>query len=219
MRAIELRNVVKSYTLGDAEVRALDGVSLDINEGEFVSIMGSSGSGKSTLLHIVGALDRPTQGAVRIFGKDVHGMGDNELAGLRGDTIGFVFQTFNLIPRLSVMENVLIPSYFAGVDRQEDAGRLVKSVGLGERMNHMPSQLSGGERQRVAIARALINDPKIIVADEPTGNLDSVNGKKIMDIFKSLNKQGRTVIVVTHDIHIAKYANRIIRIKDGKIVK
>jgi len=219
MRAIELRNVVKSYTLGDAEVRALDGVSLDINEGEFVSIMGSSGSGKSTLLHIVGALDRPTQGAVRIFGKDVHGMGDNELAGLRGDTIGFVFQTFNLIPRLSVMENVLIPSYFAGVDRQEDAGRLVKTVGLGERINHMPSQLSGGERQRVAIARALINDPKIIVADEPTGNLDSVNGKKIMDIFKSLNKQGRTVIVVTHDIHIAKYANRIIRIKDGKIVK
>ena len=219
MRAIELRNVVKSYTLGDAEVRALDGVSLAIDEGEFVSIMGSSGSGKSTLLHIVGALDRPTQGAVRIFGKDVHGMGDNELAGLRGDTIGFVFQTFNLIPRLSVMENVLIPSYFAGVDRQEDAGRLVKSVGLGERMNHMPSQLSGGERQRVAIARALINDPKIIVADEPTGNLDSVNGKKIMDIFKSLNKQGRTVIVVTHDIHIAKYANRIIRIKDGKIVK
>ena len=219
MRAIELRNVVKSYTLGDAEVRALDGVSLDINEGEFVSIMGSSGSGKSTLLHIVGALDRPTQGAVRIFGKDVHGMGDNELAGLRGDTIGFVFQTFNLIPRLSVMENVLIPSYFAGVDRQEDAGRLVKTVGLGERINHMPSQLSGGERQRGAIARALINDPKIIVADEPTGNLDSVNGKKIMDIFKSLNKQGRTVIVVTHDIHIAKYANRIIRIKDGKIVK
>ena len=219
MRAIELRNVVKSYTLGDAEVRALDGVSLAIDEGEFVSIMGSSGSGKSTLLHIVGALDRPTQGAVRIFGKDVHGMGDNELAGLRGDTIGFVFQTFNLIPRLSVMENVLIPSYFAGVDRQEDAGRLVKTVGLGERINHMPSQLSGGERQRVAIARALINDPKIIVADEPTGNLDSVNGKKIMDIFKSLNKQGRTVIVVTHDIHIAKYANRIIRIKDGKIVK
>lgn len=219
MRAVELRNVVKSYTLGDVEVRALDGVSLAIDEGEFVSIMGSSGSGKSTLLHIVGALDRPSRGSVKIFGKDVHNMNDDELAGLRGATIGFVFQTFNLIPRLSVMENVLIPSYFTGTERGQEAERLVKSVGLGERMGHMPSQLSGGERQRVAIARALINDPKIIVADEPTGNLDSVNGKKIMDIFKSLNMQGKTVILVTHDLHIAKFAGRIIRVKDGKIVR
>lgn len=219
MHAVELRNVVKKYTLGETEVKALDDVSLSINEGEFVSIMGSSGSGKSTLLHIVGALDRPTSGSVRILGRDVHNMNDNELAALRGDTIGFVFQTFNLIPRLSVMENVVIPSYFVGAERNDQAKHLVKSVGLGERIDHMPSQLSGGERQRVAIARALINDPKIIVADEPTGNLDSVNGKKIMDIFKSLNKQGKTVIIVTHDMHIAKFADRIIRIKDGKIVK
>ncbi|MBI4018830.1 MAG: ABC transporter ATP-binding protein [Candidatus Aenigmarchaeota archaeon] len=210
---------MKKYTLGETEVKALDDVSLSINEGEFVSIMGSSGSGKSTLLHIVGALDRPTSGSVRILGRDVHNMNDNELAALRGDTIGFVFQTFNLIPRLSVMENVVIPSYFVGAERNDQAKHLVKSVGLGERIDHMPSQLSGGERQRVAIARALINDPKIIVADEPTGNLDSVNGKKIMDIFKSLNKQGKTVIIVTHDMHIAKFADRIIRIKDGKIVK
>ena len=219
---IELKNVKKNYQLGKVNVTALDGVTMKINKNEFISIVGASGSGKSTLLHVMCCLSRPTEGKVLIDGKNTAEMDDNELAIIRGKKIGFVFQTFNLIQRLSALENVTLPMWFLGKsekEREERAKKLLKMVGLEHRMKHKPSEMSGGERQRVAIARALANDPPVIVGDEPTGNLDSKTGKEIINIFRNLYKQGRTVILVTHDIEIAKRTKRRIYLKDGKIIK
>ncbi len=219
---IELKNVKKNYQLGKVNVMALDGITMKINKNEFISIVGASGSGKSTLLHVMCCLSRPTEGKVLIDGKNTAEMDDNELAIIRGKKIGFVFQTFNLIQRLSALENVTLPMWFLGKsekEREERAKKLLKMVGLEHRMKHKPSEMSGGERQRVAIARALANDPPVIVGDEPTGNLDSKTGKEIINIFRNLYKQGRTVILVTHDIEIAKRTKRRIYLKDGKIIK
>ena len=219
---IELKNVKKNYQLGKVNVTALDGVTMKINKNEFISIVGASGSGKSTLLHVMCCLSRPTEGKVLIDGKNTAEMDDNELAIIRGKKIGFVFQTFNLIQRLSALENVTLPMWFLGKsekEREERAKKLLKMVGLEHRMKHKPSEMSGGERQRVAIARALANDPPVIVGDEPTGNLDSKTGKEIINIFRNLYKQGRTVILVTHDLNIAKQTKRRIYLKDGKIIK
>lgn len=217
---VEVANVRKSYVLGGAEVPVLSDINLKINEGEFLAIMGPSGSGKSTLVNLIGCLDRPTEGQVLIRGRDIHEMSDEEMARLRGLEIGFVFQTFNLVPRLTALENVLLPTYansMNGIDSQKRAKELLKLVGLEDRMHHKPGELSGGQSQRVSIARALINDPSIILADEPTGNLDSRTGCEILNMFSELNKDGRTIVLVTHDPEIAKYADRIILVKDGII--
>ncbi|MEM7819242.1 MAG: ABC transporter ATP-binding protein [Candidatus Aenigmatarchaeota archaeon] len=220
MNIVELKNVHKTYMLDEVELNVLNGIDLKVKKGEFMSIVGPSGSGKSTLLHIIGALDRPTKGHVFIGGKDTSKMDDNELAWIRGRRIGFVFQTFNLISRLTALENVILPMWFADFDgnRKDRAIELLKEVGLEKRINHLPTQLSGGERQRVAIARALVNNPDIIVADEPTGNLDSKTGKEIINIFKKIHNDGATLILVTHDLDIAKVAEREIHIKDGVII-
>jgi len=219
--AVELRDVCKTYMLDEVKVQAVCDVNLKIKKGEFVSIAGPSGSGKSTLLHLVGCLDRPTKGHIFIDGRDISKMNDNELAVARGRTIGFVFQTFNLIPRLTALENVMLPMWFADYDgnRREKAVELLKMVGLGARLNHLPTQLSGGERQRVAIARALANEPEIIVADEPTGNLDSKTGAEIIHMLKEIHKDGATLILVTHDLNVARTAEREIHVKDGMIVR
>ncbi|MFA5358007.1 MAG: ABC transporter ATP-binding protein [archaeon] len=221
--AIEVQNVSKIYKMDKVDVAALDNVSLKIHSGEFVSIMGPSGSGKTTLLDILSALMRPSNGKIYIHGKDISELNDNELAIIRGKTIGFVFQTFNLIPKLSALENVMMPMWFRGIplkERRARAEEVLKEVGLGDRMNHKPSELSGGQRQRVAIARALANEPEIIVADEPTGNLDSKSGKQILEILKQLNeKQGKTILMVTHDKNIGNLAKRRIKLFDGKICR
>ena len=218
---VELQDVVKTYRLGKTEVQALRGVSLKVEEGEFVAIMGPSGSGKSTLLHVVGCLDKPDQGKVYLDGQDVSGLSEDRLAELRGRFVGFVFQTFNLVPTLSALENVELPMTFQGMPRRRRLARakeLLTQVGLGERLRHRPAELSGSERQRVAIARALVNDPKLILADEPTGNLDSASGAQVMDLLGGLNDQhGKALIVVTHDSEIASYAERIVHIRDGQI--
>jgi len=219
---IELRNAKKIYKMGQVEVRALDGVSLKIEKNEFISIIGPSGSGKSTLLDVMCCLSRPTEGKVFIDGKDTSKMNDDELAYIRGRKIGFVFQTFNLIQRLTALENVMLPMWFIGKpesERKKRAKEVLKAVGLEKRIKHRPSEMSGGERQRVAIARALANNPSIIVGDEPTGNLDSKAGKEILNIFENLYREGRTVILVTHDLSIAKPTKKRIYIKDGKIEK
>jgi len=219
---IEMKNVSKIYKMDHFEIRALDGINLQINRNEFIAIVGASGSGKSTLLDVMCCLSRPTLGKVLIEGRDISKMSDNELAVIRGQKIGFVFQTFNLIQRLSALENVMLPMWFVGKseeDQKERAKRILEDVNLGNRIKHRPSELSGGERQRVAIARALANDPPIIVGDEPTGNLDSRTGKEILNILKELYKQGRTVILVTHDVNIAREAKKKIYLKDGKIEK
>ncbi len=208
----------KVYKMGSVEVEALRGVSLKIERGEFVAIMGPSGSGKSTLMNIMGLLDTPTRGKVYLMGRDVSRLGEDELAEIRGKTVGFVFQRFNLLPYLTALENVLLPTLFLGEKREDRARELLEAVGLGHRIHHLPSQLSGGEQQRVAIARALINDPEIILADEPTGNLDSKTGKQIMEIFRDLHKKGKTLILVTHDEEVAGYAERVVRIRDGRIL-
>lgn len=217
---VEVSNVRKSYLLGSLEVPALSGINLKIERGEFLAIMGPSGSGKSTLMNIIGCIDRPTEGQVLINGTDLQRMSDEELARLRGLEIGFVFQTFNLIPRLTAFENVLLPTFansqISG-DPQKRAKDLLKLMGLQDRMHHKPGELSGGQAQRVSIARALINDPAILLADEPTGNLDSRTGAEILRIFVDLNTEGRTVVIVTHDPEIAKYADRVILVKDGII--
>lgn len=220
---IKLDNIWKIYELGKVKLEALKGVSLQIHQGAFLSLMGPSGSGKSTLLHIVGALDMPTKGKVFLAGKDTAELSENELAQLRGKKIGFVFQQFNLLPNLNAIENVMLPMIFQGVSekgRLTKAKELLTELGLEERITHKPTELSGGERQRVAIARALANDPDIIVADEPTGNLDSSTGKMIMGILIHLHKdEHRTIVVVTHDPNIAGYSQEIVNILDGQIVK
>ncbi len=219
---IELENVHKRYALGETEVHALRGLSLTIETSEFVAIMGPSGSGKSTLLHMLGCLDVPSEGIVRLDGKDVSHFHEDELAKVRSEQIGFVFQTFNLIPTLSALGNIELPLQFQGVHRRERSRRaaaLVDKVGLGGRMHHKPSQLSGGERQRVAIARALASDPRIILADEPTGNLDSEAGNSIMGILSQLHSEGKTIILVTHNPEAAAFTKRLIQIKDGRAEK
>ncbi|MCD6449730.1 MAG: ABC transporter ATP-binding protein [Thermotogaceae bacterium] len=220
MNLIEIRNVTKIYDLGDVKVNALRGINLEIKEGEILVIMGPSGSGKSTLLNLLGLLDKPTSGKIILAGKDVSSMNDNELAKMRNRFIGFIFQQFNLLPRMNAIENVELPMVYAGIPKKERTKRakeLLEKMGLENRMHHLPSQLSGGQQQRVAIARALANSPKLILADEPTGNLDSRSGDMIINILKELNKQGMTIVVVTHDSEIAKIGDRIVHIKDGKI--
>jgi len=219
---IKLENVWKIYQLGKVGLPALRGIDLEILPGHFVSIMGPSGSGKSTLLNIIGILDFPTRGQVYLKNKNVALLSENELALLRGKTIGFIFQEFNLLSNLTALENVMLPMVFQGVSwrqRKERAKKLLIDVGLGERINHQPTELSGGERQRVAIARAFANDPEMVIADEPTGNLDSTAGQKIMEILTDFHKkQGKTIVVVTHDPNIASYSEEIVNIKDGQIV-
>lgn len=219
---MELSGVSKIYEMDGVEVKALKNVSLKIEKGDFVSIVGPSGSGKSTLMHILGLLDKPTSGKVRLDGNEVNFTNDYELAKLRNQKIGFVFQSFNLLPRTSALDNVELPLIYAGVplkERNEKARNSLIEVGLEHRLQHYPNQLSGGERQRVAIARALVNWPSIVLADEPTGNLDSKSGKEIIDILRNLHKQGNTIVLVTHDLEIAKMAKRIIRVKDGEIIE
>ncbi|MEE8167499.1 MAG: ABC transporter ATP-binding protein [Candidatus Hydrothermarchaeales archaeon] len=221
MSIIKLENVEKIYKMGKVEVPALRGIDIDIKKGEYVSIIGPSGSGKSTIMNLIGALDRPTRGKVFIDGNDVSKMNEDALAAIRRKKIGFVFQQFNMIPRLTALENVELPMWFAGlskVDRAKRAAELLKNVGLGGRMRHKPTELSGGEIQRVAIARALSNEPEILLADEPTGNLDTKSGEGIMEILKDLNERGKTIILVTHEEEFAKRAERTVHIRDGKIV-
>lgn len=220
--SIILSDVTKSYLMGDTAVHALAGVNLTIAAGEFTAIMGPSGSGKSTLMNILGCLDRPTTGSYQLDGQEVASLSDDDLAVTRNKKIGFVFQNFNLLPRITAQENVALPLIYAGVDekeRQHRAGEALQSVGLQHRMGHLPNELSGGQRQRVAIARALVNDPTIIMADEPTGNLDSKSGVEVMGIFERLNAMGRTVILVTHEPDIAEYAKRVIHVRDGLVVR
>ncbi|NUM25442.1 MAG: ABC transporter ATP-binding protein [Candidatus Buchananbacteria bacterium] len=218
---IEVKNLIKNYYTDEIETKVLRGVDFVINEGEFVAIMGPSGSGKSTLMHILGFLDHLTEGSYFFDGEDVSKFNDNKLADLRNKKAGFVFQTFNLLPRTTVLENVALPLVYSGYSARlmsKKAAEAIKAVGLEHRANYFSNQLSGGEKQRVAIARALINNPKIIFADEPTGNLDSKNGTQIMGILEDLNEQGRTIILVTHEQDTAEHARRIIKLKDGEIV-
>ena len=221
MNIIELQKVTKIYKLDEVEVVGVKDVDLKIKKGEFVCIMGPSGSGKSTLLHLIGCLDKPTYGKVFIDGIDVSKMSEDELAEIRKNKIGFVFQFFNLYPTLNALENIELPMIIAEKDkeyRRKRAIELLKIVGMEKFKDHFPSELSGGQRQKIAIARALANDPPIILADEPTGNLDSKSGKEVMEIFKKLNEEGKTIVVVTHNKEVAKYAERIIYLKDGKII-
>jgi putative ABC transport system ATP-binding protein len=219
---IEIKNVVKTYGMDGVETHALRGISFDIHEGEFVAIIGQSGSGKSTLMNIMGLLDTITTGGYHFKGKNVTHYDEDQLAQFRNKEIGFVFQSFNLLARTTAVDNVRIPLVYAGVGEQDQIRESIKiltSVGLSERLEHMPNQLSGGQQQRVAIARALINKPSLILADEPTGNLDSASGIEIMKIFDRLNKEGHTVVLVTHESYIAAHANRVIELLDGEIVK
>jgi putative ABC transport system ATP-binding protein len=219
---IEIRDLVKVYQMGDAAVRALDGVDLGVERGEYLAIMGPSGSGKSTLMNLIGCLDTPTSGTYRLNDQAVGDLGDDELAHIRNKEVGFVFQTFNLLSRTSALENVEVPLVYAGVTRHERhrrAKEMLEAVGLGDRMHHQPSELSGGQRQRVAVARALINRPSLLLADEPTGNLDSKTGNEIMDLFAKLNASGNTIVLVTHEEDIAAQARRVVRLRDGKVIE
>ena len=216
---IEVKNLTREYESGELKTLALRGVSFNIEKGEFVSIMGPSGSGKSTLMHILGLLERHNEGTYKFEGHNVENLSDDELAHLRNEKIGFIFQSFNLLPRTSVLENVKLPLLYSDkkIEADERAKKVLEAVGLGHRLNYHTNQISGGEQQRVAIARALINEPSVIFADEPTGNLDSKSGTQIMEILENLNKEGNTIILVTHETHTAEYAKRIIKIKDGEI--
>lgn len=217
---IKLQGVKRHYDVGGEIVRALDGVDLTINYNEYISIMGPSGSGKSTMMNMIGCLDSPTEGTYEFEGEKVHEMDDNQLASIRNRKIGFIFQTFNLLPKLTALRNVELPLIYANIpreDRLEKANIALEKVGLSDRMHHKPNELSGGQRQRVAIARALVTDPSIILADEPTGNLDSKSGVEIMDILDGLYQEGNTVILVTHEAYIAEHAHRTLHILDGKI--
>jgi putative ABC transport system ATP-binding protein len=222
MALVELRNVSKIYHLGGEEIRALDDVSLDIQIGEFISIIGPSGSGKSTLMHILGCLDSPSKGTIQLDGTMIHNATTRELATIRNRKIGFVFQFFNLLPKLNVAQNVELPMVYSGIsgrERRERGMEALKLVGLENRSKHRPMQLSGGQQQRVAIARALVNSPKLVFADEPTGNLDSHTGEAILELFRKLSQEGRTIALVTHDPEIAAVTPRRIEIRDGKIAK
>ena len=221
---IRIRDLTRVYRMGDSEVRALDGVSMDVAPGEFLAVMGPSGSGKSTFMNIVGCLDRPTSGTYVLEGTDVSTLDRNARAGIRNDKIGFVFQSFNLLARTSALENVELPLLYSRKHRLSDADQLARAraslekVGLGARWDHTPAQLSGGQQQRVAIARALVNDPAILLADEPTGNLDTKTSDEVMGIFQSLNEEGKTVVLITHEHDIAEYAKRVVAFRDGKLV-
>ncbi len=219
---IEIRELVKVYEMGDTQVRALDGVSFTVETGEFVAIMGPSGSGKSTLMNLIGCLDTPSSGTYSLNSNEVSRLDDDELARIRNREIGFVFQTFNLLSRASALENVEVPLVYAGVPRQERRRRakeMLEMVGLGDRMHHQPNELSGGQRQRVAVARALVNNPSLLLADEPTGNLDSRTGDEIMALFDELNRKGNAIVLVTHEEDIARHARRVVRLRDGKVVE
>lgn len=221
VEVIRLVDIVKSYIMGDSVVHALDHVNVQIGEGEFTSIMGPSGSGKSTMMNILGCLDRPTSGHYFLRGRDIAGYNDDELAHTRNAEIGFVFQNFNLLPKLTAQVNVALPLVYAGINEEERmvrAARALESVGLGNRLDHKPNEMSGGQRQRVAIARALVNNPAIIMADEPTGNLDTKSSYEIMDIFKAMNDEGKTIVMVTHEPDIAQQTKRILVMRDGKLV-
>ena len=220
MPLIETRDLWKTYVMGDEEIHALRGVSISIERGEYVAIMGPSGSGKSTLMNLIGCLDTPSKGSYLLNGKQVSQMNDNELARIRNEEIGFVFQTFNLLPRATALRNVELPLVYAGVtakDRERRAKEALDKVELTSRMTHRPNELSGGQRQRVAIARALVNNPSILLADEPTGNLDSKTGQEIMALFERLHKAGNTIVLVTHEADVAAFAYRTIQIRDGKV--
>jgi putative ABC transport system ATP-binding protein len=222
MALIETNDLWKTYTMGDEEIHALRGVSIQIDKGEYVAIMGPSGSGKSTLMNLIGCLDTPSKGTYLLNEKQVSTMNDNELARIRNEEIGFVFQTFNLLPRATALHNVELPLVYAGISSKERLDRAkaaLEKVELGSRMNHKPNELSGGQRQRVAIARALVNNPSILLADEPTGNLDSKTGVEIMALFARLHEAGNTIVLVTHEADVAAYAHRQILIRDGKVEK
>jgi putative ABC transport system ATP-binding protein len=222
MALIETRDLWKTYVMGSEEIHALRGVSIEIERGEYVAIMGPSGSGKSTLMNLIGCLDTPSQGTYLLNGKQVGSMNDNELAHIRNQEIGFVFQTFNLLPRASALQNVELPLVYAGVPAGERHGRArtaLERVELASRMTHRPNELSGGQRQRVAIARALVNNPSILLADEPTGNLDSKTGMEIMALFAKLHESGNTIVLVTHEADVAAYAHRVIHVRDGQVEK
>lgn len=219
-KVIELRNITRDFPLGHEIIKVLKGINLDIERGEYVAFMGPSGSGKSTLMNLLGCLDTPTAGSYVLNGKDVSKMTDDELAEIRNKEIGFVFQTFNLLPRTTALENVALPMVYAGASkaaRTERATQVLSDVGLADRMDHKPNQLSGGQRQRVAVGRALVNKPSIILADEPTGNLDSITSLEIMNLFDEIHKAGNTVILVTHEEEVAMHAHRVIRLRDGVI--
>jgi len=219
---IELKGVRKTYTMGEVEFNALDDVSLEIEKGEFLAITGSSGSGKSTMMNLVGCLDTPTKGTIYLDGIDISSLSESKLAEIRGQKIGFIFQQFNLLPTFTALENTMIPMELVDMPEKESKKRateLLKLIGLGDRMNHKPTELSGGQQQRVAIARSLANDPEVILADEPTGNLDSNTGKFVMNFLAKLNREGKTIILVTHDLGLVEYASKIIYIKDGEVEK
>ena len=219
---IRLEKVHRDYIMGNTKIHAVEEINMDIHRGEFVAIVGPSGSGKSTMMNLVGALDFATTGDIYLDNIDIEHLHESDLAQLRGRKIGFIFQTFNLIPTLTALENVMLPMIFQGIEKEERIERATKILDrlkMGPRLAHLPSELSGGERQRVAIARALANDPEVILADEPTGNLDSKTGEEVIKIFEELNKEGKTIIMVTHDMNMAKHADKVYRLKDGMIVK
>lgn len=219
-KVIEIKDLTRVYQMGKTEVRALNGVSFDVNKNEYIAIMGPSGSGKSTMMNMIGCLDTPTSGTYILNGHNVNELDDSELAQVRNSEIGFVFQTFNLLPRTDCLNNVELPLIYAGMkhsDRKKQATETLQKVGLGDRLDHKPNELSGGQRQRVAIARALVNNPSILLADEPTGNLDTKTGEEIMMLFEELYRAGNTIIVVTHENDIANHARRIVRLRDGVV--
>lgn len=217
---VSLQQVTKTYLMGESRLNALNEVSFDVHEGEYVAIMGPSGCGKSTLLNILGCLDRPSRGNYLLGGKDVSGLGDDALSDIRGSQLGFIFQSYNLIQQLNVLENIEVPLYYQGCTSTESRKRALKiaeRVGLGQRVHHKPTELSGGQQQRVGIARALVNNPLVLLADEPTGNLDSSSGSEILELFDELRRQNKTIIMVTHDPDIGRRADRVIRLRDGRV--